>query len=128
MPAWFDLENGLPVDEKETENPDGFFFSLVLSVLNQVREKIFYFLFHSTGLQESIDDVHALIKNEEDSGTPSENIFVGGFSQGAMMGLNSGVSYPRVPIQDLSFVLPKCFLATTGCITISFMSINCKRN
>jgi predicted esterase len=64
-----------------------------------VRENLFYFpFFHSTGLQESINDIHALIKKEEDSGTPSENIFVGGFSQGAMMGLNSGVSYPRVRI------------------------------
>jgi predicted esterase len=45
-----------------------------------------------------------LIQKEEESGVPSQNIFVGGFSQGAMMGLNGGITYPKVNAKKKSKV------------------------
>lgn len=47
------------------------------------------------GMKESIQQVHALIQQEIHQGILPENIMVGGFSQGGVIGLLSALTYPQ---------------------------------
>lgn len=47
------------------------------------------------GIAESCDALHQLIENEEAHGIPAQNIFIGGFSQGAVIALTAGLSFPK---------------------------------
>lgn len=47
------------------------------------------------GMKESIQQVHALIQQEISQGILPENIIVGGFSQGGVIGLLSTLTYPQ---------------------------------
>lgn len=47
------------------------------------------------GMKTSIEQVHALIQQEINQGILPENIMVGGFSQGGVIGLLSALTYPQ---------------------------------
>jgi len=47
------------------------------------------------GIEKSLRQVAALIEKEKAKGMPAEKIIVGGFSQGAVIALNTLVSYPQ---------------------------------
>ncbi|KAI7874631.1 Phospholipase/carboxylesterase [Lichtheimia hyalospora FSU 10163] len=65
MPGWFDLSG---LDRSIAQNQD---------------EK---------GMLSSMTSINALIRNEVDSGIPSERIVIGGFSQGCVMSLLTGLT------------------------------------
>jgi predicted esterase len=44
----------------------------------------------------AIPQVHAILEREIAAGTPSENIIVGGFSQGGCLALRAALSFPKV--------------------------------
>lgn len=64
MPAWYDITS---IDERSQED--------------------------ISGIKSSAAYVHTLIEAEEEKGVLSENIFVGGFSQGGAIALYAGLSY-----------------------------------
>jgi phospholipase/carboxylesterase len=47
------------------------------------------------GLKKSVLQMHDLIQNEIDSGTPAERILLAGFSQGGVLALQTALYYPR---------------------------------
>jgi phospholipase/carboxylesterase len=47
------------------------------------------------GLQKSVSQIHDLIQNEIDNGTPAERILLAGFSQGGVLALNTALYYPK---------------------------------
>ncbi len=49
----------------------------------------------TAGIEASKKHVHALIENEEKLGIPAEKIIIAGFSQGAVMALTTGLTYPK---------------------------------
>lgn len=61
------------------------------------------------GVRSSTRQVHAILEREIAAGTPSENIIVGGFSQGGCLALRAALSFPK-PLGGLvilsSFVGP----------------------
>jgi phospholipase/carboxylesterase len=61
------------------------------------------------GMQESIRQIHGLIKHELAQGVLAKDILIGGFSQGGVMGLLSALTYPDAlaGIFGLSCYLPK---------------------
>lgn len=66
MPAWFDIShNGISADVDRA------------------------------GIANSMTDIGALIKHEEDSGIQPGNIMLAGFSQGAVIALMTGLHYPK---------------------------------
>lgn len=68
MPAWFDIL----VSDHSQRTRDG--------------------TEDESGMNESLEDVRALIKRELELGIPPERIVVGGFSQGAGMALLAGLT------------------------------------
>lgn len=61
------------------------------------------------GIQTSVELIHQLIQYEEKRGIPSENIILAGFSQGAVIALTTGLTYPNKlrGIMALSGYLPQ---------------------
>lgn len=47
------------------------------------------------GLKRSVAKIHDLIQMEIDNGTPSERIFLAGFSQGGVLALQTALHYPK---------------------------------
>lgn len=47
------------------------------------------------GIEKSANLVHQLIAREEEIGIPTEKIILAGFSQGAVIALNTGLTYPK---------------------------------
>jgi phospholipase/carboxylesterase len=47
------------------------------------------------GLKKSVLQIHDLIQNEIDSGTPAECILLAGFSQGGVLALHTALYYPK---------------------------------
>jgi phospholipase/carboxylesterase len=47
------------------------------------------------GLQKSVRQIHDLIQDEIDAGTPSECILLAGFSQGGVLALQTALYYPK---------------------------------
>ncbi len=47
------------------------------------------------GLKKSVLQIHDLIQNEIDSGTPAERILLAGFSQGGVLALHTALYYPK---------------------------------
>lgn len=47
------------------------------------------------GMADSVNLLSQLIRNEHDKGMPAEKIILGGFSQGAVIALTAGLSYPQ---------------------------------
>jgi phospholipase/carboxylesterase len=60
------------------------------------------------GIAESAQHIWRLIEREEQSGVPTERIMLAGFSQGAVMALTTGLTYPKklAGILALSGYLP----------------------
>jgi len=60
------------------------------------------------GIDESVQQLNALIENEIKLGIPSDKIVVAGFSQGCVIALSSGITYPKklAGILALSGYLP----------------------
>jgi len=48
-----------------------------------------------TGIQQSMTSVHALIERERERGVASKDIILAGFSQGAVIALSTGITYPH---------------------------------
>jgi len=48
-----------------------------------------------TGIETSTKKIHELIEYEKERGIPAENIILAGFSQGAVMALTTGLTYPE---------------------------------
>lgn len=48
-----------------------------------------------TGIADSVNLLDQLIRNEHAKGIPTEKIILGGFSQGAVIALMAGLSYPQ---------------------------------
>jgi len=61
------------------------------------------------GMKKAVDFVHRLITEEEHTGTSSEKIVLAGFSQGAVIALLTGLTYPKklAGILALSGYLPQ---------------------
>ncbi|CAM9973354.1 unnamed protein product [Heterosigma akashiwo] len=66
--SWFDIDR-IPVTPSEPENP--------------------------AGLVDSIAQVHGLIDKLEEEGIPAERVVLAGFSQGAVLSLQAGLTYPK---------------------------------
>jgi phospholipase/carboxylesterase len=47
------------------------------------------------GLKKSVSQIHDLIQNEIDSGTPAERILLAGFSQGGVLAFQTALHYPK---------------------------------
>ncbi|EKX46304.1 hypothetical protein GUITHDRAFT_94393, partial [Guillardia theta CCMP2712] len=47
------------------------------------------------GIQKSIDHIHSLVKAEIESGTPSERIILGGFSQGGCVAIAAAMKFEQ---------------------------------
>jgi phospholipase/carboxylesterase len=62
----------------------------------------------ANGIRESEKLIHALIKNENTLGIPSNRIILGGFSQGGAVALHTGLRYPErlAGVMALSTYLP----------------------
>lgn len=61
-----------------------------------------------TGIRESAEHVHALIRRENERGVPASRIALAGFSQGGAVALHTGLRYPErlAGIMALSTYLP----------------------
>lgn len=66
MPSWFDLYGTKPEDPQD-----------------------------EIGIRRATRAIHSLIQKEQQQGIKSENIVLGGFSQGGALALHSGLSYPH---------------------------------
>jgi phospholipase/carboxylesterase len=49
----------------------------------------------TAGIDESAKKIHALIEHEKERGIPANKIILAGFSQGAVMALTAGLTYPE---------------------------------
>lgn len=49
----------------------------------------------AVGIQQSVDTLTQMIKNELNSGIESENIILAGFSQGGVIALQTGLTFPQ---------------------------------
>ncbi|MEH6611249.1 MAG: alpha/beta hydrolase-fold protein [Halioglobus sp.] len=47
------------------------------------------------GMKKSVSQIHDLIQNEIDSGTPAERILLAGFSQGGVLAFHTALHYPK---------------------------------
>jgi len=68
MTSWFDIVS-IPLVPSEPDNPKD--------------------------LGQAIESVHAMLQDLEAKGFESEKIILGGFSQGGLMSLHAGLSYPK---------------------------------
>ncbi len=61
-----------------------------------------------TGIRESEQQLHALIRREEERGVPAQRVVLAGFSQGGAIALHTGLRYPErlAGIVALSSYLP----------------------
>ncbi|EKD55145.1 MAG: hypothetical protein ACD_60C00025G0042 [uncultured bacterium] len=66
------------------------------------------------GIKQSIKKLHQLIEQEEKSGIPIEKIILAGFSQGAVIALTAGLTFPKpiAGIIALSGYLPPFILTS----------------
>jgi phospholipase/carboxylesterase len=48
-----------------------------------------------SGMKKSVSQIHDLIQNEIDNGTPAERILLAGFSQGGVLAFHTALHYPK---------------------------------
>ncbi|KAG2185296.1 hypothetical protein INT44_002086 [Umbelopsis vinacea] len=90
MPGWFDL-TGLTFSEKMVEDEKGMLSTVDLVVKRKFGVDVMMYLTQICG-RITRHTVNQLIRSEVDSGTPSNRIVLGGFSQGSAMSLLTGLT------------------------------------